>query len=67
MNFDPKLSLGNLVAENYRLAAVLSSYGLDFCCHGNRTLKEASEIKRDRVRGSAKIYKQLPTRGKGSP
>ncbi|MCB0419302.1 MAG: DUF542 domain-containing protein, partial [Bdellovibrionales bacterium] len=35
--------LGDLVAGDYRLGAVLSTYGLDFCCHGNRTLAEACE------------------------
>jgi regulator of cell morphogenesis and NO signaling len=40
MNFDDS-SLGELVAENYRRGAVLSSYGLDFCCRGDRTLRQA--------------------------
>lgn len=33
--------LGDLVAKDVRLASVLSAYGLDFCCHGGRTLADA--------------------------
>lgn len=40
-----KTLIGQLVAEDYRLAAVFSKYGIDFCCNGKRTIEEAcSEI-----------------------
>lgn len=43
MNVGPESSLGQLVAANYRAGAILSSFGLDYCCHGDRTLKQACE------------------------
>lgn len=35
--------LGDIVAENYQAAKVLEKYGIDFCCHGNRSLQEACQ------------------------
>lgn len=37
MTFNDK-TLGQLVAENYKSADVFKSYGLDFCCGGNRNI-----------------------------
>lgn len=34
-------TLGAIVADDYRAAAVLERFGLDFCCGGRRTLEEA--------------------------
>src|SRR6185312_11704942 len=34
-------TLAELVAENPARAVVLDRIGLDFCCHGNRSLSEA--------------------------
>lgn len=34
-------TLGEIVAADYRAAAVFDSFGLDFCCGGRRTLDEA--------------------------
>ena len=31
-------SLGELVTENPAAAPVLERFGLDYCCHGDRTL-----------------------------
>ncbi len=67
MNFDPKLPLGTLVAENYRLAAVLSSYGLDFCCHGNRTLKEACDQKGISFEDVHRSLQTAADEGQGQP
>lgn len=36
-----EMTLGSIVAEDYRNAAVLERFGLDFCCGGKRTLDEA--------------------------
>jgi regulator of cell morphogenesis and NO signaling len=33
--------LGDIVSDNYRAAAVLERYGLDFCCGGRESLAEA--------------------------
>lgn len=34
-------TIGQLVADNYRAAEVFQSFGLDFCCGGNKTIEEA--------------------------
>src|SRR5688572_21328994 len=39
-------TIGELVAEDYRRAAVFTKYNLDFCCKGNRTLPEACAVKK---------------------
>lgn len=38
------LSLAELIRTRPRLAGVFDRLGLDFCCHGQRTLAEASEL-----------------------
>lgn len=35
-------TVGAIVAEDYRTAAVFTKYNIDFCCHGNVTVAEAS-------------------------
>ncbi|MFK7001655.1 iron-sulfur cluster repair di-iron protein [Flavobacterium oreochromis] len=32
--------VGDYVAEDYRTAQIFSKFGIDFCCKGNRTIKE---------------------------
>lgn len=39
------LTLGEIVAADYRAAAILDRFGLDFCCGGRRTLEEACGTK----------------------
>lgn len=34
-------TIGEIVAEDYRTASVFESYGIDFCCNGNRSLEQA--------------------------
>lgn len=41
MNITENNIIGELVAEDYRTAAVFHSRGIDFCCQGNRTIKDA--------------------------
>ncbi|MGE3959960.1 MAG: iron-sulfur cluster repair di-iron protein [Vicinamibacterales bacterium] len=36
-------SLGSIVAADFRMASVLDQFGLDYCCHGKRTLEEACQ------------------------
>ena len=36
-------TVGDVVAEDYRRADVFKKYGIDFCCGGNKTVKEACE------------------------
>lgn len=38
-------TLGDLVSENPRTAAVFDGLGLDYCCHGHQTLAEATETR----------------------
>ncbi|MGH3262814.1 MAG: DUF542 domain-containing protein, partial [Trebonia sp.] len=38
---DPARTLADLVDENPARAVILDRVGLDFCCHGKRTLAEA--------------------------
>lgn len=33
--------IGEIVAEDYRTAAIFKNHGIDFCCHGNRSINEA--------------------------
>ena len=35
--------IGALVAQDYRTASIFKSFGIDFCCKGNRTIKEVCE------------------------
>lgn len=38
-------SIGELVAKDYRKAEIFRKFGLDFCCGGHKTVKEACEKK----------------------
>src|SRR5690606_37239338 len=35
--------IGEIVAEDYRTASVFKSFGIDFCCKGNRSIAEVCE------------------------
>ena len=41
MSVDTTASLGDLVTADPRRSRVLQGYGLDFCCHGDRSLDQA--------------------------
>jgi regulator of cell morphogenesis and NO signaling len=43
MNIQENQIIGELVAQDYRTAAVFKSFGIDFCCKGNRTINEVCE------------------------
>lgn len=38
-------TIGSIVASNYKTASVFQKFGIDFCCKGGRTIKEACEAK----------------------
>lgn len=40
LNNNLQQQIGQLVANDFRTAAVFSKYGIDFCCKGNKTLEE---------------------------
>ena len=46
MNITTEKTIGEMVADDYRAAAVFTSYGIDFCCKGNRTIDEVCESKK---------------------
>ncbi len=48
--------IGEMVAEDFRTAAVFKKYGIDFCCKGGRTITEACEKKEI---DQEKVYKDL--------
>lgn len=41
MYLNKETTLGDIVAENYKTAAVFENHQMDFCCHGGRSLAEA--------------------------
>lgn len=45
MSITDHLTIGEIVARDYRTAAVFKSLNIDFCCKGNRSLKEICETK----------------------
>ena len=46
METTQQMTIGEMVAKDYRAATVFESFGIDFCCKGNRTIEEASEKKK---------------------
>ncbi len=42
MNIHQKRTVSDIVAEDYRTAAVFESKGIDFCCGGNITIEEVT-------------------------
>lgn len=38
--------IGELVAQDYRTASVFKKYGIDFCCQGNRSIRDATDKKK---------------------
>lgn len=43
MNFSEDITIGEIAAEDYRSTKIFNQYGIDFCCKGAKTLKEAAE------------------------
>lgn len=48
--------IGDIVAEDFRTAAIFKKYGIDFCCKGGRTIEEACG---PRNLDSDKIYSDI--------
>ncbi len=40
MIITPQITIGEIVAQDYRTAPVFQSYKIDFCCQGNRTIED---------------------------
>ncbi len=45
MNITEQNNVGETVATNYKAASVFKEFGIDFCCGGNRTIKDVCENK----------------------
>jgi regulator of cell morphogenesis and NO signaling len=45
MNTITEKTIGETVAQDYRTAAVFETYGIDFCCGGNKTIDEICKTK----------------------
>ncbi len=45
MNIRGQQSIGSIVADDYRAAAVLTAHGIDFCCKGGRTVDDVCRTK----------------------
>ena len=45
MSFSPDTSVGQIVVEKPRTALVFQKYGIDYCCHGFHSLREACAAK----------------------
>lgn len=45
MNITKEAIVGEIVAQDYRTAAVFKSHGIDFCCKGNRSIEAVSIAK----------------------
>jgi regulator of cell morphogenesis and NO signaling len=41
----PDRTIGSIVADDYRTAAVFNAHGIDFCCKGGRTIAEVCRAK----------------------
>ncbi len=53
------LTVGELVAEDYRKAEVFNKFGIDFCCGGNKLLEEACSNKNIESKDVIKALNQL--------
>jgi regulator of cell morphogenesis and NO signaling len=56
----PDRTVGEIVAENPSQARVFQAFGIDFCCQGGRTLREACTLKGI---GLESVIEQLETAG----
>ena len=63
MNITKEKTIGQLVKDDYRTAQVFQQHGLDFCCGGNRTIKEACEKKAVNPDEILRALDQLKTSG----
>lgn len=41
MKIDENSLVGQLVVQDHRFASILDAYGIDYCCNGHKSLKEA--------------------------
>lgn len=56
MNFSEDITIGEIAAEDYRSTKIFNRYGIDFCCRGGKTLREAAE---EHQIDSAELIRQI--------
>lgn len=52
--------IGEIVAEDFRTAAIFKKYGIDFCCKGGRTIEDACNSKKIEVQSIYSEIENLP-------
>jgi regulator of cell morphogenesis and NO signaling len=45
MHITPDRTIGSIVADDYRAAAIFNAHGIDFCCKGGRSFAEVCKAK----------------------
>ena len=58
--------IGEMVADDFRTAAVFKKFGIDFCCKGGRTIEEACEPKNIDVEKIYDEIESIPKAGSGN-
>ena len=56
---EKNLTVGRMVAENYKKAAIFKQYGIDFCCGGGISLEEACKLKNVDINEIQNILKEI--------
>lgn len=62
-NFDPKTTVGEIVANDFRTAEIFSQAGIDFCCNGKMSLEDSCKDKNldiDTLQGELAEVAQTP-------
>ncbi|WP_419867986.1 iron-sulfur cluster repair di-iron protein [Chryseobacterium sp. CT-SW4] len=55
--------IGDIVAKDFRTAAIFKNHGIDFCCKGGRTIEEACSTKKLDAEQIYKEIENLPKNG----
>ncbi len=64
LNFEDR-SVGELVSEDYRRADIFKSFGIDFCCGGKKTVKDACAEKDVNMQGLSTALADLAIQPSG--
>ena len=68
MTITAQTTVGELVAADFRAAAVLNRFGIDFCCGGKRTLADACGAHQlDATRVLSEVYAACASAGEAPP
>lgn len=60
-------TLGEIVADDFRTAAVFRKYNIDFCCKGGRTISEAAQKQGHNVEDIYRDLENIPQGGQSTP